>query len=54
MLHWMRSIRSIVTLLLTLTYGYLCVTGKIDPKDIQTTFSILVVFYFTRKRIEDK
>ena len=40
------SIKSIVTLVLTLVFAYLCVTGTIQGGDFLTVFLIIIGFYF--------
>lgn len=40
------TVKSIVTLTLTLVFSYLSATGKIAPDAFQDIFYIIVAFYF--------
>lgn len=40
------SVKSIVTLTLTLVVGYLAVTGKMDQEFLKNVFFMIVAFYF--------
>jgi len=40
------SIKSIVTLMVTVVFAYLCVTGVIPGGDFMTVFLIIIGFYF--------
>ena len=40
------SVKSIVTLILTVVYAYLSVTGKITSQDFMTVFTVVIAFYF--------
>ena len=40
------SVKSIVTLLLTVRFGYLAVKGIIEGKDFMTVFLMIISFYF--------
>ncbi len=49
------SIKSIVTLLLTLVFAYLAVTRGIDGKEFMTVFTVVIAFYFgTQARRRDE
>lgn len=39
-------IKNIVTLILTLVFGHLSITGKVDTQDFLSIFSIVIAFYF--------
>lgn len=40
------SVKSIVTLILTIVFAYLCIIGIISGQDFLTIFSIVIAFYF--------
>lgn len=40
------TVKSIVTLVLTLIFGYLAIVGRIDAKDYVQIFLIIIGFYF--------
>lgn len=40
------SVKSIVTLVLTLIFGYLAIRGVIEGKDFMTVFLMIISFYF--------
>ena len=40
------TVKSIVTLILTLIFGYLAIIGRIEPKDYVQIFLIIIGFYF--------
>lgn len=40
------TVKSIVTLTLTLVFAYLSITGQIKPDSFQDIFYIIVAFYF--------
>ena len=39
-------IKNVVTLILTLVFGHLSMTGKVDTQDFLSIFSIVIAFYF--------
>ena len=39
-------VKSIVTILLTLIFGYLTITNRISGQDFLTIFSVVIAFYF--------
>ena len=39
-------VKSIVTLILTLSFAYLAITGQVSSQDFLTIFSVVVAFYF--------
>ena len=39
-------VKSIVTIILSVVFAYLAVTGKISSRDFLTIFSVVVAFYF--------
>lgn len=40
------KVKSIVTLVLTLVFSYLSVSGAIDEDKFMTIFSVVIAFYF--------
>ena len=40
------SVKSIVTLLLTVVFAYLCIVQKIGEQQFMTIFTVVVSFYF--------
>ena len=40
------SVKSIVTLVLTVVYAFLSVTGRITSQDFLTVFTVVIAFYF--------
>ena len=38
--------KSIVTILLTLVFGYLTITNRVSGQDFLTIFSVVIAFYF--------
>lgn len=41
------TVKSIVTLLLTLVFSILCVTHIISAEDFMTVFMVIIAFYFS-------
>lgn len=39
-------VKSIVTLILTVVFSYLCIIGKITGQDFLTVFTVVIAFYF--------
>lgn len=39
-------VKSIVTIVLTLVFAYLAITGMIDADQFMTVFTVVVAFYF--------
>jgi hypothetical protein len=40
------SVKSIVTILLTLVFSYLALVGIISAQDFMTVFTVVIAFYF--------
>lgn len=40
------TVKSVVTILLTLVFGYLSVTGKVSDQEFLTVFTVVISFYF--------
>lgn len=41
------SVKSIVTLILTIVFAYLCIIGVISGQDFLTVFMVIIAFYFS-------
>ena len=48
-IEWIKSVRSIVTILLVLTYCWLCIKGVMEARELQTLIGMVIVFYFAGK-----
>lgn len=46
-LNKLLTVKSIVTILLTLVFCILCVTNVIEAKDFMTVFMVIITFYFS-------
>ena len=40
------NVKSIVTLILTLVFAVLSITGRLSPEQLQTAFTTVLAFYF--------
>lgn len=40
------TVKSLVTLLLTVVFGYLSVVGKVSQQEFLTVFTVIISFYF--------
>lgn len=40
------KVKTLVTLVLTVVFAFLCCSGKIEPKDFITIFTVVISFYF--------
>ena len=40
------KVKTIVTLILTIVFAYLCCSGAIEPKEFVTVFTVVIAFYF--------
>ena len=50
------NVKSIVTLILTVVFSVLTLTGKIDSQSFMTIFSVIISFYFGtqyEKKVKD-
>lgn len=47
------SVKSIVTILLTLVFGYLSIKGAISAELFMTVFTVIVAFYFGTQHEKD-
>ena len=51
------NVKSIVTIILTLVFAYLSITGTITAQDFMTVFAVVIAFYFgtqAQKSVEKK
>lgn len=46
---WLGSVRSVVTMIVAITFCWLALVGKIDPKDFMLIVSLVFNFYFMNK-----
>ena len=44
------SVKSIVTIILTIVFSYLSVTGVIGAENFMTVFGIVIAFYFAKDK----
>ena len=48
------SVKSIVTLILTLVFAYLSVTGILSGEMFMTAFTVVIAFYFAKDKSSNK
>ena len=49
------NVKSIITILLTIVFSYLSISGDIQPDQFMTVFTVIISFYFgTKKKKKDK
>ena len=48
-IEWIKSVRSIITLMLIGIYCTLAIKGAIKPEDIQVITAVIITFYFVGK-----
>ena len=48
--EWLRSVRSIITIMIVGVYCILAFKGVMKPEDVQTIVMAMIVFYFTKNR----
>lgn len=48
------TVKSLVTLMLTVVFAVLSIIGKIDGKDFLNIFQIVIVFYFGTQYAKNK
>ena len=44
------SVKSIVTLILTVVFAYLSVTGTLSGEMFMTVFTVVIAFYFAKEK----
>lgn len=49
-IEWIKSVRSIITLMLIGVYCILAIKGVMKPEDIQVICAVIVTFYFMKNR----
>lgn len=47
------TVKSLVTLALTLVFAYLAIVGKVTADQFMTVFTVIVGFYFGTQRVKD-
>lgn len=40
------NVKSIITILLTIVFSYLSISGDIQPEQFMTVFTVIISFYF--------
>ena len=48
------TIKSLVTIILTVVFAYLAVTGVITGEQFLTVFSVVIAFYFGTQAVKEK
>lgn len=48
------TVKSIVTILLTLVFCYLAVTGVINAELFMTVFTVVIAFYFGTQKVREE
>ena len=48
-IEWFKSVRSIATIILILTYATLCIRGEVKAQDLQVVVAMIITFYFAGK-----
>ena len=51
--EWLGSIRSLITLLITITFCVMALRGRVEPKDFLLIVSLVMNFYFLSKKREE-
>ena len=46
MIEKLRTVKSIVTLMLTAVFAFLAITGKVTPEQFMTVYTVIIGFYF--------
>lgn len=47
------KVKTLVTLILTAVFAYLCCTGKIETREFVTVFTVVISFYFGTQHEKD-
>lgn len=47
------SVKSIVTIFLTIIFGYMCITDQITADQFLTIFSVVIAFYFGTQAVKE-
>lgn len=53
MLNRLLTVKSLVTLTLTLVFAYLAITGVVTADQFMTVFTVVIGFYFGTQRVKD-
>lgn len=46
------NVKSIITILLTIVFSYLSISGDIQPDQFMTIFTVIISFYFGTQAVE--
>lgn len=46
------NVKSIITILLTIVFSYLSISGDIQPDQFMTVFTVIISFYFGTQAVE--
>lgn len=47
------KVKTLVTLILTVVFAFMCCTGKIEPREFITVFTVVIAFYFGTQHEKD-
>ncbi len=47
------KVKTLVTLILTAVFSIMCCTGKIEPREFVTIFTVVISFYFGTQHEKD-
>ena len=53
MIEKLRTVKSIVTLMLTAVFAFLAITGKVTAEQFMTVYTVIIGFYFGTQRVKD-
>lgn len=48
------SVKSIVTLILTVVFAYMAITGTISAENVMAIFGVVIAFYFAKDKADVK
>lgn len=52
--EWLTSVRSMITLMIILTFCFMAIIGKVEAKDFMLIVSLVMNFYFLAKSRPDE
>lgn len=44
------SVKSVVTIILTVVFAYLAIVGSVTAQDVMTVFMVVITFYFAKDK----
>ena len=47
------SVKSLVTVILTIVFAYMSITGAINAEQFQTIFTVIISFYFGTQAVKE-